>query len=153
MSLPSDLPIIFYFFFLLEKIEKLADPRKFSKNKAMSDVNMSELATIIPSEKLQDDLISENEPDIMDGEQTWPTAEELQEAELGSSIGDNAGNRKRLMKKVPKGTSEYQASWILDETGEENDEDIDEDDDMLDEIEEQDEGSEGNKNLNHLLVI
>jgi len=127
--------------FQLDKIEKLADPRKFTKNKSTNDVNMSELATIIPSEKLQDNLISENEPDIMDGEQTWPTAEELQEAE--SRIGDNAGVKK-LMKKVPKGTSEYQASWILDENVEGNDEDIDDDDDddMLDEIEEKDESSE-----------
>ena len=135
--------------FQLEKIEKMADPRSFSKKKSgIQDVNMSELVSIIPSVKLQDDMISENEPDMMDGEQTWPTAEELQEAELASSsIGDNAGlanKKKGRMMKVPKGTSEYQASWILedgvenDEAIDENDED-DEDDDMNDEIEEEDE--------------
>ena len=133
--------------FQLEKIEKMADPRSFSKKKSgIQDVNMSELVSIIPSVKLQDDMISENEPDMMDGEQTWPTAEELQEAELASSsIGDNAGlanKKKGRMMKVPKGTSEYQASWILD-NGEENDEDLGENDengdDMLDVIEEKDE--------------
>lgn len=41
----------------------------------------------------------------MDAEQTWPTEEELKEAE---------NTRKRLIKKVPKGFSEYQAAWIPD---------------------------------------
>jgi len=45
----------------------------------------------------------------MDAEQTWPTKEELAEA---------ANNRKRkIVKVVPKGTSEYQAAWIPDEDG------------------------------------
>lgn len=45
----------------------------------------------------------------MDAEQTWPTEEELAEA---------AANRKRkIVKVVPKGTSEYQAAWIPDEDG------------------------------------
>lgn len=43
----------------------------------------------------------------MDAEQTWPTEEELQEAA-------DTKNRKRLMKKVPGGFSEYQAAWIPD---------------------------------------
>ena len=29
----------------------------------------------------QDDLLAENEPDFMDNEQTWPTEEELAEAD------------------------------------------------------------------------
>lgn len=45
----------------------------------------------------------------MDAEQTWPTKEELAEA---------AKNRnKKIVKVVPKGTSEYQAAWIPDEDG------------------------------------
>lgn len=45
----------------------------------------------------------------MDAEQTWPTKEELAEA---------AANRNRkIVKVVPKGTSEYQAAWIPDEDG------------------------------------
>lgn len=45
----------------------------------------------------------------MDAEQTWPTKEELAEA---------ADNRNRkIVKVVPKGTSEYQAAWIPDEDG------------------------------------
>ena len=48
--------------------------------------------------------MSEVVPDPMEGEQTWPSEEELREAE---------GCVTRV-KKVPKGTSDYQASWIVD---------------------------------------
>jgi hypothetical protein len=37
------------------------------------------LDTPVPEE--QDDLAAENEPDLMANEQTWPTEEELMEAE------------------------------------------------------------------------
>ena len=129
--------------FQLEKIEKLADPQAFFKNKSGNDINMSELSMILPSERFKDDLVSENVPDPMDGEQNI-TEEDMLDAELGTSIGDNAGagNKNKRLMKVPKGTSEYQASWILD-NGEENDEDLGENDengdDMLDVIEEKDE--------------
>jgi pre-rRNA-processing protein TSR1 len=33
----------------------------------------------VPGE--QDDLVAENEPDFMENEQTWPTEEELAEAD------------------------------------------------------------------------
>jgi len=129
--------------FQLEKIEKLADPQPFFKNKSGIDINMSELAMVLPSDRFKDDLVSENVPDPMDGEQNI-TEEDMLDAELGTSIGDNAGagNKKKRLMKVPKGTSEYQASWILD-NGEENDEDLGENDEngdnMLDVIEEKDE--------------
>jgi pre-rRNA-processing protein TSR1 len=35
----------------------------------------------IPDPEEQDDLVSENEPDFMENEQTWPTEEELAEAD------------------------------------------------------------------------
>ncbi len=41
----------------------------------------------------------------MDAEQTWPTEEELKQADSG---------RKKLVKKIPEGYSEYQAAWIPD---------------------------------------
>lgn len=43
----------------------------------------------------------------MDAEQTWPTEEELAEAAVKI--------KKKIVKIVPKGTSEYQAAWIPDE--------------------------------------
>ncbi|XP_015176986.1 PREDICTED: pre-rRNA-processing protein TSR1 homolog isoform X2 [Polistes dominula] len=58
----------------------------------------------------QESLESENIPDLMDAEQTWPTEEELAQAE--------AARKKKIVKVVPKGTSAYQAAWIPDEDAE-----------------------------------
>ncbi|KAF0030004.1 hypothetical protein F2P81_016735 [Scophthalmus maximus] len=79
----------------------------------------------------RESLQTEAEVDPMDGEQTWPTETELLEAE-------EARKNKRVMK-VPKGTSDYQAAWIVDEDEEEKDEtdeessEDDDVDDMMDE--------------------
>ncbi|KAM3616618.1 uncharacterized protein V6R79_020905 [Siganus canaliculatus] len=78
----------------------------------------------------RESLQTEAEVDPMDAEQTWPTESELLEAE-------EARKTKRVMK-VPKGTSDYQATWIVDEDEEEKGEtdeesSDDDDDDMLDE--------------------
>lgn len=43
----------------------------------------------------------------MDAEQTWPTEEEIAEAEA-----ERKATRK--IKKIPKGFSDYQAAWIPD---------------------------------------
>lgn len=45
----------------------------------------------------------------MDAEQTWPTDEEIAIAE--------SKQKQKIIKRVPKGTSEYQAAWIPDEDG------------------------------------
>ncbi|XP_019400886.1 PREDICTED: pre-rRNA-processing protein TSR1 homolog, partial [Crocodylus porosus] len=78
----------------------------------------------------QELLQSEVVPDPMEGEQTWPTEEELKEAE------ESVKERKKTVK-VPKGTSKYQAAWIVDdeEDGSEEDEDGDsmEEDDLMEE--------------------
>ncbi|XP_075052781.1 pre-rRNA-processing protein TSR1 homolog [Mixophyes fleayi] len=75
---------------------------------------------------VQESLQTEVVPDPMEGEQTWPTDEELKEAE------DLLRGNVEVKKKVPKGTSTYQAAWILDdeENDEEGSEDDDDDDDM-----------------------
>ncbi|KAK5929527.1 hypothetical protein CgunFtcFv8_010752 [Champsocephalus gunnari] len=91
----------------------------------------------------RESLQAEAEVDPMEGEQTWPTDSELLEAE-------EARKSKRVMK-VPKGTSDYQASWIVDEEeesngeiDEESSEEDDDDDDMLDEaMEDEDNVSQG----------
>ncbi|KAK2525471.1 Tsr1 isoform A [Columba livia] len=87
----------------------------------------------------QESLQSEVVPDPMEGEQTWPTEEELQEAE--ASLKAN-----RRVVKVPKGTSKYQAAWIVDdgeEGSEKDDDDDDEDDDMDDDMMEEAVSQEG----------
>ncbi|XP_014251559.1 pre-rRNA-processing protein TSR1 homolog [Cimex lectularius] len=68
----------------------------------------------------QESLQCENIPDPMDAEQTWPTEEEMEEA---------ANEKKKVVKKVPHGWSDYQAAWIPDcdafeiESGDEEEED------------------------------
>ncbi|XP_044139831.1 pre-rRNA-processing protein TSR1 homolog [Bufo gargarizans] len=89
---------------------------------------------------VQESLQSEVVPDPMEGEQTWPTEEELKEAEDSLKV--------KVQRKVPKGTSTYQAAWILDEEesdgeGDSEDDDMDEDqEDAMDEaVSEDEEGS------------
>ncbi|XP_061538130.1 pre-rRNA-processing protein TSR1 homolog [Phycodurus eques] len=79
----------------------------------------------------RESLQTEAEVDPMDGEQTWPTEAELLEVE-------EARKSKRVIK-VPKGTSDYQAAWIVDDDDENGDldeesSDVDDcDGDMMDE--------------------
>ncbi|ESK90857.1 ribosome biogenesis protein tsr1 [Moniliophthora roreri MCA 2997] len=85
-----------------------------------------------PDESSADSLVSTNDPDDMANEQTWPTEEEMNGG--GEGITDPAipeakqGTTPKAVKRVPKGMSEYQASWIVedDEDGDEEDGDGDE---------------------------
>lgn len=79
---------------------------------------------------MADDLTATNVPDPLANEQTWPTEEEM---EGGPSRPREHGVR---TKRVPKGTSAYQAAWIIDTPQGDDDEDddgessgMDEDDD------------------------
>jgi pre-rRNA-processing protein TSR1 len=77
------------------------------------------LAQVPP--EARESLVRENEPDVLDAEQTWPTEEELKDAEQAAA----AAKKRRL----PKGTSDYQAAWILDSDvvdGDDDEEDEDE---------------------------
>jgi pre-rRNA-processing protein TSR1 len=78
------------------------------------------IAQVAP--EARESLIRENEPDLLDGEQTWPTEEELKDAKA---------QRAAAMKKskLPKGTSDYQAAWILDNDEDDEEEDLEEEDD------------------------
>ncbi|ORX57411.1 DUF663-domain-containing protein [Hesseltinella vesiculosa] len=92
------------------------------------------LDTPLPGE--QDDLIAENEPDFMENEQTWPTEEELAEADerVRRMQQDQASTKKR----VPKGTSAYQAAWIVDEEDDDFYSDEDEDEDQAMTVDQED---------------
>ncbi|CAG8517905.1 760_t:CDS:10, partial [Ambispora leptoticha] len=76
----------------------------------------------LPASDLQETLVAENESDFMSNEQTWPTREELDEGEVRSTpmnledIPDAIPGTtpKRVLKRVPKGTSSYQAAWIIE---------------------------------------
>lgn len=76
-----------------------------------------------------DSLVSSNDPDDMANEQTWPTEEEMNGHSNGSAFGGDIpdakiGTTPKAVRRVPKGTSEYQAAWIVDES-EDEDEDGD----------------------------
>lgn len=67
-----------------------------------------------------DSLVSSAAPDDLANEQTWPTEAEMdtemQDADTAPSIPDaKIGTTPRAVKKVPRGWSEYQAAWIVDE--------------------------------------
>ena len=135
--------------FQLDKIESAVDNHPMAKDRhsnEMDDEN-HEIVTLCEADPtILESLISENEPDDMDGEQTWPTEEELNEA------AKEQQKKKVIKKVVPKGTSDYQAAWILDgeEIEEEDDEDEsdeDEDEDMEEYEEEEDDDDDNDEEL------
>ncbi|XP_043796539.1 pre-rRNA-processing protein TSR1 homolog [Apis laboriosa] len=102
--------------FQMSQIDASEDPYPMEKklrkhSNAMDDEPSSTRFLEYADPKKQESLESENIPDPMDAEQTWPTEEELAQAK--------ANQKRKILKKVPKGTSEYQAAWIPDEDGEE----------------------------------
>ncbi|TFK00372.1 matrix metalloproteinase-17-like [Platysternon megacephalum] len=103
-------------------------------------VEMEEVIKVLmkADPRRQESLQSEVIPDPMEGEQTWPTEEELKEAE------ESLKERRKVVK-VPKGTSNYQAAWIVDDGedgSEEEEEDNMEDEDLMEEASQVGESSE-----------
>ncbi|XP_047520938.1 pre-rRNA-processing protein TSR1 homolog [Pieris napi] len=103
--------------FQMSRIDGHDDPHpintaKDTKTNSMDSetVKVTILQTADPAK--QETLVSENIPDPMDAEQTWPTEEEIEEA--------NKQTKKRV-KKVPKGWSDYQAAWIVESDAEDED--------------------------------
>ncbi|XP_065828800.1 pre-rRNA-processing protein TSR1 homolog isoform X2 [Oscarella lobularis] len=103
--------------FQMRKIDAPPDPcslkgRRLSAAETMETDDVVHMATedvrtlqeADPSN--QESLDCEAVPDPMDAEQTWPTDEELREAEARMQS-------KTEKRRVPPGTSEYQATWIL----------------------------------------
>lgn len=98
------------------------DPYRIQKsgNVEMADETQGRLLVADPER--QTSLQRENIPDLMDAEQTWPTEEEIE--------ASRQETKKKLVKRIPKGMSEYQAAWIPDiEEVDENDDDDEDDDD------------------------
>lgn len=89
-----------------------------------------------PDSTEADSLVSSLNPDDLANEQTWPTEEEMQGGPSDISqpkLPDaKKGTTPKIVKRIPKGMSEYQAAWIIDEDedeGGENDSDGGEDGD------------------------
>ncbi|XP_046833169.1 pre-rRNA-processing protein TSR1 homolog [Vespa crabro] len=105
--------------FQMLQIDAVDDPYPVDKNKSKKqsgsvEIDMKSDISVRVLEHAdcnkQESLESENIPDLMDAEQIWPTEEELAQAV--------AAQKKKVVKVVPKGMSEYQAAWILDEDAE-----------------------------------
>ena len=94
-----------------------------------------------PDPEDADSLVSSNDPDDMQNEQTWPTEEEMQDDNSSRKLTEDSqlpeaepGTTPRAVRRVPKGTSEYQAAWIVDDDDDEGGEDKrDSDDDSQNE--------------------
>lgn len=117
--------------FQMEKIEIRKAPGEFE---LLEDSNPT----------MQESLKSENDIDLMNGEQTWPYQEEMdgKNEEIAMEEEEkNDGLDIDKKKRVPKGTSEYQAAWIKDD-GEEANEDDDDDSDEWEEYEDMSEDGE-----------
>ncbi|KDP36805.1 hypothetical protein JCGZ_08096 [Jatropha curcas] len=134
--------------FQLLKLEILKDPFPLNPRKepdAMDSddlLNAEVVRSMNPDSLTQEPLLVENVPDPLAGEQTWPTEAEMAEA-------DENQEQKRLKRRIlPRGTSEYQAAWILDDTDEEDSDSGSEADDgmVLDETERYGPGAEGADN-------
>jgi len=123
--------------FQMKQIDSPQDPYPLKKRRAgtnaMEDADMEEGVKVVavadPSR--QQSLITEAEVDPMEGEQTWPTEEELREADEAAALLEKEEEEQKT-KKIPKGMSEYQAAWIVDEEDENEDDDDSDDDDMDD---------------------
>ncbi|CAI2334771.1 unnamed protein product [Caenorhabditis sp. 36 PRJEB53466] len=113
--------------FPVSRIETAVDPHPLKTGGKVPETQI-----IAKSDEKRQPLETEIIPNEMDGEQTWPTREELEEAD-------------KERRRVPKGTSSYQAAWILDDEDDEENDDDDDDEDMEDEeedVEEDDDDEE-----------
>eukprot|EP00026_Physarum_polycephalum_P002253 Phypoly_transcript_02258.p1 GENE.Phypoly_transcript_02258~~Phypoly_transcript_02258.p1 ORF type:complete len:494 (+),score=104.14 Phypoly_transcript_02258:1269-2750(+) len=125
--------------FQLKKIEMLSDPNPVGRPRVHDNADEASTSKVLfvdePNDK-QESLVTENVPDLLLNEQTWPTPEELSSAPK--------------KKKVPKGTSAYQAAWIVDEDEGEGEGAGEEDDEGNDTMEDAEDGEneDGENNTN-----
>ncbi|KAG9032530.1 hypothetical protein FRB95_001366 [Tulasnella sp. JGI-2019a] len=137
------------------QIEKIVSAPQSCTSKFTGLATMDLEPTLLsePTDGDAESLTSKLDPDTMANEQTWPTEDEMAAGSMsvsGSMMPDAAKGTtpKRVIKRVPRGTSAYQAAWIVDEDdGEddgagESDEDDDGDEKMMD-----DNGSEKTERL------
>lgn len=120
--------------FQMSQIDAPQDPYKLDKSRnAEMQPEVRVIAKADPNK--QTSLQTENIPDPMDAEQTWPTEEEIAQSQ-------QENKKTKLIKRVPKGYSAYQAAWIPDVEEVEADDDNDNEDEDMDDDEEDDEENE-----------
>ncbi|KAF8647031.1 hypothetical protein AX16_006868 [Volvariella volvacea WC 439] len=103
--------------FQISQITSAPSTRPTRNPNARMEVESTVLAEPDPEEA--DSLVSTNVPDDMANEQTWPTEEEM---EGGAGVTNDpslpdalAGTTPKVVRKLPKGTSDYQAAWIFED--------------------------------------
>lgn len=99
-----------------------------------------------------DDLVSENEPDLLANEQTWPTEEEMAEApanaaaqadeELPPAVPGTTPREILKRRAEKEGQRRYQAAWIIESDDEEEDDEDDEEEEEEDDGMDQDDDIE-----------
>lgn len=96
--------------FQIEEINIISDPVSLRSSQSRNQDSTGDMiAAFKPDPVKQETLEEENEVDPMDGEQTWPTAMELA-AEVEKR------NTKKLIRRLPPGTSDYQGAWINEDS-------------------------------------
>eukprot|EP00041_Stephanoeca_diplocostata_P012260 m.205463 g.205463 ORF g.205463 m.205463 type:complete len:815 (-) comp18879_c1_seq1:424-2868(-) len=100
-----------------------ADAMDTSDTAEVHSLNDAVLAE--PTPELQQSLESEVPLDPLAGEQTWPTDEEIAEAQAATMSTEDTmappPAPHASLVRVPKGTSSYQAKWIVDAFGDDAD--------------------------------
>ncbi|ETN74250.1 AARP2CN domain protein [Necator americanus] len=115
--------------FQIGRIIEHDDPHPLKQSEKLLEKHSGEAKVLVEAdESRRESLQSEVIPDPMDAEQTWPNEYDVNEDVKLKNVPET--------RKVPKGTSSYQAAWIV-EDGEESSsgssEDIDEDDEYAEE--------------------
>ncbi|KIK93234.1 hypothetical protein PAXRUDRAFT_829169 [Paxillus rubicundulus Ve08.2h10] len=105
----------------ITKIMSAQSVRSKPQKLSAMEIEPQVLSERVPSSA--DSMISTNVPDDMANEQTWPTEEEMVNvatreggADEGAVPDAKKGTTPKRIQRIPKGMSEYQASWIVDES-------------------------------------
>ncbi|KAK7352183.1 hypothetical protein VNO80_17601 [Phaseolus coccineus] len=131
--------------FQLSKIELLKDPCPLNSRKNQDLMDADEMhdteviGSLVPDPLNHEALVIENIPDPLAGEQTWPTEAEIAKAD------EDQKKKKTRKRSLPRGTSEYQAAWIVDDSDESDCDDENNHGMVLDEGEDGFPGQEENK--------
>ncbi|KRX19307.1 T-complex protein 1 subunit theta, partial [Trichinella nelsoni] len=89
--------------FQMDKIDVITDPHPLHKYGKSHVIETCTFAVADPAK--QENLESQAAVDEMNVDQTWPTEEEIAQSQKDTE---------QLIRRLPEGTSTYQACWILD---------------------------------------
>ncbi|KRZ72878.1 Pre-rRNA-processing protein TSR1 -like protein [Trichinella papuae] len=95
--------------FQMGKIEVITDPHPLHRNGSNDVIETTTFAVADPEK--QENLESQAAVDEMNSDQIWPTEEEIVQSQRDTE---------HLIRRLPEGTSSYQACWILEDENEAN---------------------------------